>query len=255
MSSARHDNLTLAEAKDFLDERDATIRRLKESERALKMAFEDQAQQISGLRQSLARGEIWSGREACSAAAPVCAESALLSGLASTSDPARLAEALEVSMKEQMDERAAATELRSAVAEAIAEAARQKAAAVAARAAADEAVLALRASRDVVGFSGMPSRETAELVGMELSKAKLEVVTLTGQLAAAESQLSSSRVAQHIEARDTLSAASLCRQSVKEIVSLHRALDAIVACMEDDTRADGAAASATAGADVVSGKG
>lgn len=154
------------------------------------------------------------------------------------------AEALEASRRELADERTAANELRAALAEAIAEAERHRAAAAAARSAADEAVLALRAAGDVVGSGGMSSRETAELVGMELSKAKLEVVSLTEQLAAVESQLRSARVAQHIEARDTVGAASLCRQSVKEIVSLHQALDAIVADMEDATGADGAAAGA-----------
>lgn len=250
-------HLSLTEAMDLLKEQDGTIRQLQESERASETALvqlKAQAQEISRLRQSLreAEEELHRTREACGASSPVCAES-VMSGLAptSTSDSAGLAEALEASRKEFMDERSTANELRAVLAEAIAEAERQTAAAAAARFAADEAVLALRAARDVVGSGGMASRETGELVGMELSKAKLEVVTLTEELAAAESQQRSARFAQHVEARETLGAAALCRQSVKEIVSLHRALDAIVAGMEDATRADGAAASAIAGADGV----
>jgi chromosome segregation ATPase len=227
MTPDRLDNLTLAEAMDLLNERDATISR--------------QATQISMLRQSL--------REASGAVAPVCAESVLSSGSAPASDSAGLAEALEARTNELMGERSAANEMRAALAEAIAEAERQRAAAAAARLAADDAVQALCAARDAVASGDTSSRETAALVGMELSKAKLQVVTLTEQLADVEAQLGAARVAQHIEARDTMGAASLCRQSVKEIVSLHRALDAIVAAMEDATGLNGAAASAVSVAD------
>eukprot|EP00315_Gephyrocapsa_oceanica_P010603 CAMPEP_0185286098 /NCGR_PEP_ID=MMETSP1363-20130426/2077_1 /TAXON_ID=38817 /ORGANISM="Gephyrocapsa oceanica, Strain RCC1303" /LENGTH=609 /DNA_ID=CAMNT_0027881895 /DNA_START=97 /DNA_END=1926 /DNA_ORIENTATION=+ len=48
----------------------------------------------------------------------------------------------------------------------------------------------------------------------------------------AEAALREARVAQHVAAHDAVGAASHCRRSVKELVSLHRALDASLAAME-----------------------
>mmetsp|Transcript_45949 Transcript_45949/g.144500 ORF Transcript_45949/g.144500 Transcript_45949/m.144500 type:complete len:474 (-) Transcript_45949:328-1749(-) len=54
----------------------------------------------------------------------------------------------------------------------------------------------------------------------------------------AEAALREARVAQHVAAHDAVGAASHCRRSVKELVSLHRALDASLAAMEGNA-ADG----------------
>eukprot|EP00967_Tisochrysis_lutea_P129526 scaffold222811_cov42-Tisochrysis_lutea.AAC.1 len=94
------------------------------------------------------------------------------------------------------------------------------------------------AARSLVQRLSDQPRRTAdackpEWVGTELSAAKVEAVVLSERLAATETQLRRARVAQHVEARDIMSAISLCRQSVKEIVGVHQALDSLVSNMED----------------------
>jgi len=136
-------------------------------------------------------------------------------------------------------EHTVADDLRSALKVAIAEADRQRATAASARSEADAASEKLRRA---LSGGGMPAGDAAELIGHELANAKLEVASLTERLVAAESHARAARVAQHIESREAMDAAAHCRQSVKELVSLHTAFDGIVAGMEEASGTGGAVA-------------